>query len=123
MTRWAFLALALLSCAPKEPKPLTLAEVEAKLGQHNVWLFDANPREMYERGHLPKATWVPFDAITPDLLPPKKDATLIFYCANELCTASHDAAKTAIALGYANTFVMPEGYFGWKKSNRPLIKP
>lgn len=108
----------------EEPLPrLSLAEVEAKLGQPGVFLFDANPREFYEHGHLPGAAWVKFDAVTAEQLPPSRTATLVFYCANELCTASHTAARLALALGYANTFTMPEGFIGWKKSGRPLVRP
>lgn len=109
---------------PEAPLPrLSLAEVEAKLGQPGVFLFDANPREFYEHGHLPGAAWVKFDQVTADVLPSSREATLIFYCANELCTASHTAARLALALGYAKTFTMPEGFIGWKKSGRPLVRP
>lgn len=104
-----------------ELQKLTLEQVEAKLGQAGVFLFDANPKELYDRAHLPGAAWVKFDAVEASALPSDKGATLVFYCANELCTASHDAARQALALGYANTFVMPQGYIGWKKSGRRLV--
>jgi rhodanese-related sulfurtransferase len=125
--RLVALALVVAACtrapaAPAAPTKLTLAQVEAKLGQPNVFLFDANPREFYDHGHLPSASWVKFDEVTTDVLPADRAATLIFYCANELCTASHDAAKQALSLGYANTFLMPEGFIGWKKSGRTLIR-
>lgn len=108
---------------PSKLATLSLAEVDALLGKPGVSLFDANPREMYEHGHLPGATWVPFDGVTADVLPADQRATLVFYCANELCTASHDAARAALTLGYAHTFVMPAGFFGWKKSGRPVVRP
>lgn len=130
----ALAALLLVGCqkaaaAPDAPPPapklatLSLAEVDALVGKPGVSLFDANPREMYEHGHLPGAAWVPFDAVTADVLPADKRATLVFYCANELCTASHTAAARAVTLGYAHTFVMPAGFFGWKKSGRPVVRP
>jgi rhodanese-related sulfurtransferase len=102
---------------------LTLAQVEAQVGQPGVYLFDANPKDFYEHGHLPGARWVKFDAPARDVLPADRGATLIFYCANELCTASHTAAQAATALGYAQVFVMPEGFIGWKKSGRALVRP
>jgi rhodanese-related sulfurtransferase len=133
VTRWALLAaLSALPACQQQPaksaepaavKTLTLEEVAAKLGQPGVYLFDANPKEFYEHGHLPTASWVKFDAVTEDVLPKDRAATLIFYCANELCTASHTAAQSALALGYANTFQMPQGFIGWKKSGRPLVRP
>lgn len=130
MRRLGLLALVagLAACqrapsVPVEPRRLTLAQVEAQLGQPNVFLFDANPREFYQHGHLPGAAWVKFDGVTADVLPSDREATLIFYCANELCTASHTAARQALELGYAKTFLMPEGFIGWKKSGRALVRP
>lgn len=139
MIRAAALATLLLvgcqkaSAAPDAPPPppppepalatLSLEAVDALRAQPGVHLYDANPREMYEHGHLPGAAWVPFDAVTADVLPADRAATLVFYCANELCTASHTAARSALALGYAHTFVMPAGFFGWKKSGRPVARP
>ncbi|MFZ5442039.1 MAG: rhodanese-like domain-containing protein [Myxococcota bacterium] len=109
--------------AKVELATLTLEQVEAKLGAPNVFLFDANPKEFYEHGHLPGAAWVKFDGVTAGVLPADRAATLIFYCANELCTASHTAAEQARALGYANTFLMPQGFIGWKKSGRVVVRP
>lgn len=125
----AALALLLIIAACRtppvevEPARLTLLEVEALLGKPGVFLFDANPKDFYEHGHLPGARWVQFDAVDARVLPPDRSARLIFYCANELCTASHAAARSALAQGYPNTFLMPEGFIGWKKSGRPLIRP
>lgn len=125
--RLVALVLLASACRPApidvEPARLSLSEVEAQLGKPGVFLFDANPKDFYEHGHLPGAQWVQFDAVTAEVLPPARTARLIFYCANELCTASHAAAKSALALGYPNTFLMPEGFIGWKKSGRPLIRP
>lgn len=132
MTRAALtLVVALAGCRQAAPPAapveqplakLTLEQVEAKLGQPDVFLFDANPKELYEHAHLPGAAWVKFDAVDRAALPASLQSTLVFYCANELCTASHDAARQALALGYTNTFVMPQGYIGWKKSGRPLVR-
>jgi rhodanese-related sulfurtransferase len=109
--------------APVELARLSLEQVAAKLGQPGVYLFDANPKDFYSHGHLPGAQWVKFDEVDASVLPADKTATLIFYCANELCTASHTAALAARALGYPNTFLMPQGFIGWKKAGRPLVRP
>jgi len=116
-------AAAVEPTPPPELARLTLGEVEAKLGQPGVFLFDANPRQLYEHAHLPGAAWVKFDGVTGEVLPVDRSSTLIFYCANELCTASHTAAQRALELGYPKTFLMPQGYIGWKKSGRPLVRP
>jgi hypothetical protein len=64
---------------------LTPDEVQARLDAHDpsFFVFDANQREVYDAGHVPTAKWVPSDAVTADMLPPDKAATLVFYCANE----------------------------------------
>jgi hypothetical protein len=62
---------------------LTVAQVDEKRPQPNVFLFDNNPREVWASGHLPGARWLDPSKITGADLPPDKSATLIFYCANE----------------------------------------
>lgn len=46
-------------------------------------IYDNNARERYERGHIPGARWVGHDAVTAEVLPPDRNAKLVFYCANE----------------------------------------
>jgi rhodanese-related sulfurtransferase len=118
--------LALAACTrvpeavPAEVGTLTVAQVASRLDA-GVLLYDANPRTMYQHGHLPGARWVPFDQVTRGLLPPDVTTPLIFYCANELCTASPQAARMAAALGYRDVSLMPAGYFGWKAAGLPLV--
>lgn len=66
---------------------LTVDEVaakieEAKSGKLALALYDANPKSRYDKGHLPGAKWIG-DEFDPKALPADKDATLVFYCANE----------------------------------------
>jgi len=51
-------------------------------------------------------------------LPGDKSKPLVFYCANTACGASHHAADKAIAAGYSNVKVMPEGIAGWVKAGK-----
>ena len=62
---------------------LTVEEVAAKLGQKLVYVFDNNPRELYQKAHVPGAKWIDYKNIQSSDLPADKNATLIFYCANE----------------------------------------
>ena len=106
---------------PEPPLPtLTLDEAQAQLGRPGVYVFDANPREMFDRGHLPGAKWVDWDKVMASDLPPERQATLIFYCANEWCTASHESARLAAGFGYSHVFLMPRGILGWKKDGKPI---
>jgi len=62
---------------------LTVDQVAERLGKPGVHLFDNNPREQWVDGHVPTATWVNYNTMTAADLPADKNATLIFYCANE----------------------------------------
>lgn len=119
----AFLALPTLAQqAHPEPPMINMHDAEALLGQDNVWFLDVNTPEIWQQGHIPGAVWIN-QAQWQKLLPENRDATLIFYCANRLCLASHDAASMVMTLGYQHVFHMPDGIFGWMSSGRSIEKP
>ncbi len=64
---------------------MTPDEVEARLAKKDGTFFviDNNPKEMFDKGRVPGAKWVAFDEVKASDLPENKDATLVFYCANE----------------------------------------
>jgi rhodanese-related sulfurtransferase len=104
---------------------LTVDEVEAKLkasqdGKAALFVFDNNSKETFTSGHVPGAKWISPDKIKSDDLPANKEATLVFYCANEQCDACHDGASAALKLGYKNVFIMPGGIAGWKKAGKQV---
>jgi ABC-type enterochelin transport system substrate-binding protein len=68
-----------------ELKKMTPDEVEQRIAKNDgkFFVFDNNPKEMFDEGHLPGAKWVEFDKVKADVLPADKKATLVFYCANE----------------------------------------
>jgi len=55
-------------------------------------------------------------------LPADKARKLVFYCANTQCGASHRSAEKALAAGYTDVNVMPEGVMGWKESGHQTEK-
>ena len=70
-----------------EPEPFgrfTVDQVERRVDQPNTYVFDGNSAETYVENHLPGAVRLNHKDITPDVLPEDKNATLIFYCMNEL---------------------------------------
>jgi rhodanese-related sulfurtransferase len=81
----ALLALAgTASAADKDPfGSLTPDQVSDLIAKKEASVYDNNPREMYEKGHVPSAKWVDFKDVTASDLPQDKDRTLVFYCANE----------------------------------------
>jgi len=104
---------------------LTVEDVQAKIadakaGKAAVYIFDNNGKERFEKGHVPGAKWVKPDAVNASVLPADKQATLVFYCGNEQCSACHEGASAALALGYKNVYIMPAGIAGWEKAQKPV---
>ena len=86
----------------RQPIPLSLNKVSKVLGQPDVYVYDCNPEDIYEKSHLKgsihanKADWM-------NLLPKdKKNSFVILYCINRMCTVSFEAALEAINAGYEN---------------------
>lgn len=62
---------------------MTVDEVEAAIAKPgSIHVFDVNPRDVYDEGHVPGAKWTPKN-VKADILPEDKAAKLVFYCANE----------------------------------------
>lgn len=67
---------------------MTVDELEAKMadakaGKGALYVYDNNHKEVFDKGHIPGAKWVAFDKVQASDLPADKEATLVFYCANE----------------------------------------
>lgn len=86
-------------------------------GDLNV--YDVNSIERYNKGHVKGAKHLNRHLIGADTLPTDKAAQVVFYCGSSRCTASHKAARKAMALGYTNVSVMPEGIKGWEEARLP----
>ena len=79
----AFLLMLPLAAAAKDPFRLVGAdEVSNLLGKPGVYVFDANPPEVFAKGHLPGARLISYRDYPASALPQDRLATLIFYCKN-----------------------------------------
>ncbi|KJS30508.1 MAG: hypothetical protein VR64_14835 [Desulfatitalea sp. BRH_c12] len=82
----------------------------------DVVLVDSRPKQgKYDKGHVPGAISISdtqFDKYASQL-PADKSKMLVFYCGGLACPLSNKSATKAIALGYTNVKVYPEGYPGW----------
>jgi 3-mercaptopyruvate sulfurtransferase SseA len=93
MNRRTLLLLAALtamgcsrSTASNQLKTLSVDEVSARiaLGDGKTFVYDNNPRERFDKSHVPGARWLDFRSVKASDLPQDRSATLVFYCANEL---------------------------------------
>jgi rhodanese-related sulfurtransferase len=88
LTAVTIVPILLSACASAEGKKegfgrLSVAEVAAKRTDKNFYVYDNNHKSVFDDGHVPGAKWLDSSAVTAADLPADKDATLVFYCANE----------------------------------------
>jgi rhodanese-related sulfurtransferase len=129
MTQWFSIIAALLVTqllwANGDFKTIHVADLDLQIQSKtkNLHIYDANIESTRKFvGIIPGAKLLNSsnDYDVSKELPANKNSTLVFYCANELCTASHSAARRAITYGYKNVSVMVDGIYGWKKAGKPL---
>jgi rhodanese-related sulfurtransferase len=101
---------------------ISVGDVAARIAtpDGHIAVFDANDRDTFAEHHVPGAAWVDYDAVSAETLPPDHATSLVFYCANEQCSASHVAATTAIDLGFTDVSVMGAGIDGWIASGQAV---
>lgn len=127
------LVLAATACkneaSPRTQEPAAIAEIgvdelERQLADGACVPVDANgPPTRKKLGVIPGAVLLSdYEAFALSELPADKTKRLIFYCANEYCDASHEAAKRARVAGYSDVKVLPAGIAGWVKAQKPTTK-
>jgi rhodanese-related sulfurtransferase len=108
------------------PKKVSVTEVASwSKDKKKFTPVDANGKSTREsQGVIPGAVLLT-SSTGYDLkeLPSDKANKLVFYCANENCGASKQAAMKALEAGYTDVAVLPEGISGWKKAGQSTAKP
>jgi rhodanese-related sulfurtransferase len=101
---------------------ITIEEVDQKLASGECVPVDANGEGTRKKmGIVPGAVLLTdSETFTVSELPADKSKTLVFYCANTRCGASHTAAEKALTAGYKNVKVMPDGIAGWVKAGKKV---
>ena len=85
----------------------------------NVHVIDVNEADNYAFAHVPGAKLLAYDALTTEVLPADKSATLVFYCWSPECPAAGMAAETAMKMGYTDVRCMRAGITGWQDAGLP----
>ncbi len=104
---------------------VSVDELDGHLGKGDCTPVDANGDATRKKmGVIPGAVLLSDnDTFNPKELPADKARSLVFYCANTQCGASHEAAGKAITAGYTNVKVLPEGIAGWVKAGKKVSQP
>jgi len=106
--------------AKAEIQTVTIDQLDGMLARNECSPVDANGDGTRKKlGVIPGAVLLTdSDAFLPSELPADKSRTLVFYCANTHCGASHEAAGKAIVAGYQSVKVLPDGIAGWVKAGK-----
>lgn len=62
---------------------LTVDQVDKLIQSKAADIFDNNSQDDFNKGHVPTARWVQFNAVKESDLPKDKTRELVFYCHNE----------------------------------------
>jgi rhodanese-related sulfurtransferase len=125
----AVLAMSCKNSATSEPteqriSEVTVDELAGQLASGGCTPVDANGAPTRKKmGTIPGAVLLSdYETFSLSELPSDKRKGLVFYCANEYCDASHEAAKRARFAGYTDVKVLPAGIAGWVKAQKPVTK-
>lgn len=103
---------------------LSVDELEARLQRGECRAVDANADATRRHlGVIPGAVLLSdSETFLPSELPADRSKGLVFYCANEHCGASEEAAARAITAGYVDVKVLPAGIAGWARAGKQTAK-
>ena len=115
-------AITLPVLAAEQVAEVTVANVQEMLSAKTakVVIVDANNEQARaEAGMVPGAIKLSsYNQYNLAELPTDKNTTLVFYCYNGYCQASHAAAARALQAGYTDVRVMKAGIVGWNAVNK-----
>ena len=115
-------AITLPVLAADQVAEVSVANVQAMVSAKpaKAVLVDANNEQArVEAGMVPGAIKLSsYNQYNLAELPTDKHTTLVFYCYNSYCQASHMAAARALQAGYTDVRVMKAGIVGWNAANK-----
>jgi rhodanese-related sulfurtransferase len=87
-------------------------------------LIDLRPKVEVEKGHIPKAVWVPEGGITvlKDQFPKYKGAQVILYNEDGQLASAQEAFKEIAGWGYNNVSVLSGGFSEWTKAGKQVAQ-
>ena len=100
-------------------KSVSPDEVQRLMAERKATVIDVNADNTWAAGHVPGALHLKASEYVEGDLPKDKQAQLVFYCGNPMCSKAPRAAKRAKAMGYENVSVMSAGISGWMDQGLP----
>lgn len=95
------------------------AELEARLGEPGLAVFDVNAEVSWRRHRVPGARRLDHQHFGAGELPADRAVELVFYCSGPLCRKAPLAARRARALGFSRVRVLSAGISGWVDGGLP----
>jgi rhodanese-related sulfurtransferase len=95
-------------------------ELQELMRQGAATAIDVNGPGSWAAARVPGAINLDPAAFEASDLPADRDALLVFYCSNPLCTKAPKAALRARRLGYEKVRVMAAGIRGWTSAHLPV---
>ncbi len=84
-------------------------------GEATVKVFNVLSKELYDDAHIKGSQHLDFSAVKETAQKENwdKNSTIVFYCSNFQCSASHEAARELKELGFVNAKVYAGGMQEW----------
>lgn len=119
---FTFFFVASMANAAGDFKTISTQDLSKGIQEKKLTVMDCNTEEVYKKGHIPGAIFMTADEAGAKALPQDKNASLVFYCKNPRCMASHKCADVAKGKGYQNLQIYSEGIEGWEKAGQKVEK-
>jgi len=80
-------------------------------------------KELFDDCHIKGSVSLPFDKINEAEKLIDKNAEVVTYCSNYMCTASSEARKQLMSMGYKKVYVYEGGTAEWYQKGYPVVGP
>lgn len=100
------------------------ARCSCEVMKKNLVVINVLQKELYDDCHIAGSISIPFDRIEQDAQASiDKDAEIVIYCSNYMCTASGMACKKLQHLGFRNVWAYEAGMAEWYQQGLPTQGP
>jgi len=105
---------------------VSISDVLDHLDAHNAVIVDARAESDFDRGHIPGAINLPWDAFERKFhafrafMMSRSPTRIVVYCSSDACSDSSSVRKALYMLGYRNTGVLKGGWSLWTELLLPI---